>query len=288
MGSEQSISMRNNGYSAKSDEYPEKELMINSAVKTNKKVDFLINSSSSSTTRLEAALAKAEEIDGYRERVSKNRYNSYARKGQIYAPSETQLEDTVIELPQSPRWVPHGHIIWMNPSADKGLPHTRPPNLICMPHGFPVTLLKKTLFHERIHLSQRENPDAWNLLIKTAWDMHPYDGALPAVLEERRRLNPDILLAPHFLWKGEYIPFAVFKYLANPSLNETVLCWYHVPTKQVLTDASSIPEWNSFFGSVPDGEHPYEIAAYLMSDTTLSCPAKTVLLQYAESILGVK
>lgn len=84
----------------------------------------------------------------------------------------------------------------MDPTADGGLPHTRPPNFICIPYNFPTEDLAKTVLHERVHVSQRLHPEAWERLFGEVWDMKPWHGSIPAEIESRRRLNPDILNIP--------------------------------------------------------------------------------------------
>jgi len=222
------------------------------------------------------ALVAAERIDGYMLAVSKNRYNRKARFGKNYMPT-FDVVDMVIPSPDPSQPWPSGQVLWMEPSADGGLPHTRPPYYICMPKTYPEDKLQNTLLHERIHVSQRMYPNEWIDMIKNAWGMTVWNDTLPSNIEDRRRLNPDILMAPHFAWKNEYVPCSIFVDLTDPSLNKIQLVWYHIPTRTIRTDVNTIPGWKDFFGIIPHGEHPYEIAAYLLSDDSLSCRAKNAI-----------
>jgi hypothetical protein len=217
------------------------------------------------------ALESAERIDGYRKRVQTNRYNAIARANQIYAPVNKNPDR---HIPETGPWE-NGIVVWMNNSADGGLPHTRPPNYVCIPSSFPEAALKKTLLHERIHLSQRKYPKEWIKLIMAAWGMNVWSGVIPIHLENRRRINPDLLLAPHFLWKNTYLPLCIFADLANASLTNTRIVWFNIQTRTVI---SKLNDWSVFFGKdIKDDEHPWEIAAYILSDMSIVCPASKLL-----------
>jgi hypothetical protein len=222
------------------------------------------------------ALIAAEHIDGYNLAISKNKYNRKARFGNNYMPTFDVVQRSIPSHDPSQPW-PSGQVVWMEPTADGGLPHTRPPYYICMSKTYPEDKLENTLLHERIHVSQRMYPNEWIDMVKHAWDMPIWNDVLPSNLEDRRRLNPDILMAPHFVWKNEYIPCSIFIDLTNPSLHNIQLVWYHIPSRTIRTDVSTVPGWQDFFGTIPHGEHPYEIAAYLLSDDSASCPAKNAI-----------
>ena len=229
------------------------------------------------------ALSRAEHIDGYRKRVFLSRLNYRARAGQIYTPAVYPVQKEIPNPDSTEPW-PSGQVVWMNSTADGGLPHTRPPYYICMPETFPTASLETTMRHERIHIHQRMYPEEWVIFIESAWPFKVWKNAeLPHSLLEQERLNPDLLWSPRFIWKENYVPIAVFNSLIKPKLNDVNICWYTPSHGIIVKDQTQIPEWSDFFGSqVRDAEHPYEIAAYLLSDKNISCPAKSALLQHIE------
>lgn len=244
------------------------------------------------------ALDLAESIDGYRTSIQENRYNTKARLFQIYLPVSEKLYTNAlakIKIPITETFfsIPQGNIIWMNSTAELGYPHTRPSSLICMPLSIAddYEIFTKTLYHERIHLSQRKDSEKWIQIMNDAWNMKVWKGNLPESVEKRRRINPDTILAPHFVWKDEYVSFCIFKDLVSPSLSETILCWWHIPSSTIITDSTVIPDWNTFFGENGKSarcEHPYESAAYFLSDPMISCPAKTILQDHVMKYLSKK
>jgi hypothetical protein len=208
------------------------------------------------------ALFRAEQIDQYQQRVKESPINIKARVGQTYMPTPFSIKRGV--PPANPRdpW-PNGQVIWMSESADAGLPHTRAPNYICMSIAFPEAQLASTLLHERIHISQRLHPKAWVDLMADAWAMKPWYGDIPDKLRKALRVNPDLVNAPTFIWKDRFVPMGIFKDEQRPKLADIQVVWWDVKGRVILYEPP--PGWKEFFGDVPAGEHPYEIAAYLLT-----------------------
>jgi len=221
------------------------------------------------------ALQRAEQIDGYRTAVNDSKLNRLARSKQTYMPAVHSLDIPISPADPAQPW-PNGQVIWMDPTADGGLPHTRAPYFICLPSTINRSSLNQTLTHERIHVSQRLHPDAWVSLMESAWSMTPWNGSLPDELEFRHRLNPDLYNAPRFIWKGQWVPIAIFQSTEKPNLTEINLVWWNDVTRTMHRDPP--PGWTSFFGSNPSGEHPYEIAAYLLAENTSTNKAYQALL----------
>lgn len=208
------------------------------------------------------ALYKAERIDGYRQQVDQSPLNRLARSGQDYLPSAYSVERVIPDADLAEPW-PSGQVVWMDPTADAGLPHTRAPNLICISRDFPAADLKTTILHERVHVSQKLHPNAWRNLFDEPWNFKPWSGKLPAELDHRRRINPDLLGIPHYIWKDTWVPLALFKSSSQPRLNETDLVWWN--DKQKVLHREAPPGWLDFFGYIPAGEHPFELIAYLVA-----------------------
>jgi len=206
------------------------------------------------------ALYRAETMDSYRERVEISPTNRIARKTLKYLPA---LHTNLKEIPKADKPWPNGKVIWMDPDSDNGLPHTRPPNLICLPSTLPDSSLASTLLHERVHLSQRLHSVEWDNIFKNAWSMTPWKGSLPPDIQLRRRINPDLILVPFFQWKKQWVPVATFKSLTSPMLNDVDIVWWDTIGRVVHRDPPL--GWVDFFGTVDSGhEHPYELSAYMI------------------------
>jgi len=151
---------------------------------------------------------------------------------------------------------------------EEGLPHTRPPSTI----WFPESALRgnrrkfnETFLHECIHLHQREHESKWLAFYQDAWDFKPWTSEIPAELEGRRRLNPDTLRSPFFIWRGRYIPIAIYNNPGTADLRSVRLVFLE-PSNSWSTVAP--PGWHSFFGTLEPSicEHPHEMSAYFLSD----------------------
>jgi len=211
------------------------------------------------------ALNRAEIIDQYRSTVKQSVPNIIARHQYTYMPTVHSVPIPIPPADPTQPW-PNGQVVWMNSSADGGLPHTRAPFFICLPESINTKTLATTLLHERIHVSQRLHPKAWIDLMQSAWSMTPWiDSSLPQEIQSRLRINPDLLGAPHFLWKNEWVPLGIFKSINKPVLSEIDIIWWNPTTRTVHRE--SPPGWDAYFGKNPAGEHPYEIAAYLIASS---------------------
>ncbi len=147
-----------------------------------------------------------------------------------------------------------------------GLPHTRPPNTIWFPESaLSSAKFSETFLHECIHLHQREHEADWNRFYEEKWGFKPFSGALPPNVERRRRLNPDTIRAPCYIWRDEYIPVAVYSKPDQADLQQVGLIF----AKKDGSASSVCPQgWIEFFGSRDPSvcEHPHEMAAYFLSD----------------------
>lgn len=223
----------------------------------------------------------AERIDGYQLRISDSKANKLARDSSVY---QAETNKVTLEIPpadpgKGPWW--SGQVLWMNPSADNGLPHTRPPAYICLPSNLPKDSLAKTLLHERVHIHQRRYPEKWNEFFEKKWNFKPWSGRLPPELEKARRLNPDLLPIPFYVWKDTWVPYGSFNDPANPTLKQATTVFFNV--KQKVVSKQPPDGWKAFFGSMTSDEHPWEIAAYLVVDPNKS-PASKALEEAVKSL----
>lgn len=223
-----------------------------------------------------AVLATAESIDHYRELCRTDRANALARDGQMYVYSHPTMaqRDALNERIQSyesmiPTRLKNDltdiQVVPLLPSADGNMPHTRPPNLICLPmSGSGLTL--ETYIHELWHVHQRKYYDIWTRFFKNSWYFEPFKGQIPVRLLNQLRFNPDTMADMFWVWKGTWVPMCLFLDPVNPSFQNTAVWYYNVKTQIHRTTAP--PEYVAFFSSTlpPSAyEHPCELSAYFLA-----------------------
>jgi hypothetical protein len=213
-------------------------------------------------------LAKAEEIDNYQVECYEDRCNSYARRNFSYAPNtvssveyyNNMFTSFVSRVPQQLRDVGELRILLLMPSADGGMPHTRPPNLICYPGHLSASV--STFVHELCHVHQRKFPMMWNIIFTTlGWSV--WNGSLPPALDSCRRYNPDTIDRP--LWiNGDWVPIPVFRDVMKPVLGEVDI-WFYNAKKQY--HVRTVPDEIEIEGLPHSAyEHPREITAYIIGE----------------------
>ncbi len=216
-------------------------------------------------------LDKAELHDGYRSRCRANRLNAAARQGQEYeldaaTPAATlciqSIRDTVPLVEGCEFAVLHA-------TADGGMPHTRAPNLICLPTGTlpkgsqPTPTFCETIAHEGIHIHQRKYPAEWRALLrKKGWEPVATE-AIPEDLRAQARLNPDTMAAPYWAWKGAHVPIPCL--IEGGGLNDIRTRWLDLRTGAILhTPPKSFP------GPGHSYDHPFEEYAYAFQTSARS------------------
>jgi hypothetical protein len=219
-------------------------------------------------------LEMAERIDSYFYICQSDPMNALARRNLTYAvnsisPKEaahyqTLLNHMIKELPIRLRMdLEDISIIPLMPSSDGGMPHTRPQSLICYPQIGQLTSLS-TMIHELWHVHQRKYKDTWKLIFeKLGWS--EWDGALPAFLEKNRRVNPDTVDAPLWVYQNTWVPIPVFQDISLPDVTEVNIWFYHIKEHYHL---KQIPiKLGNYFPNLPQSayEHPRELTAYLLA-----------------------
>jgi len=219
----------------------------------------------------EAYLRNAERLDFYLEECHDSPMNLIARQKLVYAPNTVanaaHYQDVLkrLVIPSRLRMdLPDVSIISLMPSADAGMPHTRPGNIICVPHLEQLTS-KQTMIHELWHLHQRQYHEGWEKIFSLlGWA--PWKGELPARLEENRRLNPDTLDAPLWIFQDTWIPVPIFRDIRNPVLSEADIWFYHAKEGHHLR-AVPLSLQSLFPAASPMAfEHPRELTAYVLSE----------------------
>lgn len=194
-------------------------------------------------------LQQAEELDRFFQRVRENPINRRAREGLSYLPVNNYTE----------KWQGNTEIVTMSPTAEAGMPHTRPPNIICMPQWFPESKRDETLAHEYVHIHQRRNLDKWNRYFqKEGWSR--IDALeLPERLVTRCRMNPDTIDQPFWQWKDRFVPLPLYEREDKPQLREIVVHWYD--RESGARQPEPPRSFLELYGSAPQSEHPREITA---------------------------
>ncbi len=221
-------------------------------------------------------LDAADLIDYYIEDCQDDRLNALARKNLNYRANAVALQDlthakSFIEgvyafLPQR-LLIDLGEvkIIQLMPTADGGMPHTRPDNIICYP-DFAQLFSRTTLVHELWHIHQRIFVEQWRLAFKRmGWTM--WNGTLPKQLDEGRRYNPDTIDSPFWIFNDTWVPVPVFKDITHPKVGEVEI-WFYNPVKDYHSRQIP-PELLNYCPHLPSAayEHPRELAAYILSES---------------------
>jgi hypothetical protein len=205
--------------------------------------------------------------------------NTAARRGQDYTVRQPTSDSAPFyaAVERFPKWLrnylpPILYVIYLANSADGGMPHTRPQNIVCLPLHMRVDdpAGQTTFMHECIHIHQRTYPDLWKRLYSEILELEPYNGPLPDSVQERRRLNPDTLAEPLYMWRGIWVAVPVFTQPDAPQLGAVKILYYNVRTG--AWQAFMPPEMVAEFGllSTAQAEHPAELAAYLLSEDSSS------------------
>ena len=222
------------------------------------------------------ALEKAEMIDGYRRACQTNRANWAVREGQGYELSaiskkaEGFLSDCVNSIPLYEGM----EIAILNAEADGGLPHTRPPNLVCLPEGLCKELpapkkFRETLLHEAIHIHQRWEPELWEqFCIREGWSPISRE-VVPEEFRDRCRINPDTISRPFWAWESYHVPLPMFPQHKTGSISATSIEWLN--TRTLAIHHNPPKTFVKKYGRAYDQpEHPYEIYAEMFSEAGIS------------------
>lgn len=231
-------------------------------------------------------LQRAESEDGYRVACAKSPLNWAARKGQVYDlaaisdAATVSLTDAVHSVPLTQGC----EFAILDGSADSGMPHTRAPNVICIPapmckEGRASKDFLEMLAHEAIHVHQRRAAPVWRQgLAAAGWE--PLDGAkIPPAVAEILRINPDTMAAPLWSWNSHHVPLPTFTTKISPGLGDVRIVWMDLRTGALFptpppTFSAAAAKRNSQSAkrsepvaalSAAAYEHPYEFYAYTLS-----------------------
>jgi len=216
-----------------------------------------MSSQPNTQAKAQELLKIAESQDGFFARVKGSAVNRLARRNCTYeAWNDQSLAVTAKALLHPEDSV---DIVILDPSAEGGMPHTRP-GLICLPAHYPTSKLKETLEHEMVHISQKRQKTLWaSRAALEGWEPHP--GIIPDFWASRLRLNPDTF-GTLYAWKGRYLPLPVYIREDKPAMREIEVRWLDVAEGIVKkSPPTSFTQEYGDLGAV-QMEHPYELWAY--------------------------
>ena len=154
------------------------------------------------------------------------------------------------------------NIVYLDPKSDAGLPHTRGQYTICLPGYMAWDPNFRTLHHEVIHLSQKQNLEKWWRWYNDHWQFEVLGSGptVPAKWRMIQRQNPDTLDSPLVVWRKRYVPLTVFSTPSSPDLRICKRGFYDLKMNQFVWECP--PGWVEMFGEGFNDEHPHEIAAH--------------------------
>lgn len=200
-------------------------------------------------------LQEAEQNDHFFKKVQSDPVNAKAREHHSYVAMSETTKPYLLGT----------EIVTMHPTAEAGMPHTRPPNFICMPIYFPEERLPRTLIHELIHVDQRRRRFKWDAFFeRQGWTRVP-DSDIPERWLRRCRLNPDTADQRFWAWKGRYVPLPLYEREDKPDLRQVSIRWWDRETGILQSQTPrSFQERFGFDPSQP--EHPRELAAVELAE----------------------
>jgi hypothetical protein len=214
-----------------------------------------------------------ESEDGYRG-LLKDKYmagsiNMRARK-HLYIPSSEAQTDVLTVTTEVPVKGPV-HLVFLDGMADAGLPHTRGMSGIAMPVYLLWKMDYKTLDHELVHLSQKQNYDVWWAMYRREWNFTQATDAqiksIPLKWRSKRRMNPDTLMDPFTVWRDRFMPLSVFLSESSPDLRSCKRGFWDLSLEQWTWEPPS--GWEETFGTGFNDEHPNEIAAHWLDGSAV-------------------
>jgi len=169
----------------------------------------------------------------------------------------------------------------VNDTCQNGLPHTTDNRTIRMTReAYDDSNVESTLKHERIHLAQKTNPEAWRRFYRDSWgyelnSLPPPD--LPPKYVGDMRPNPDTADTPYVIWDGRYIFVANYSSTERTLRNARVVVYDRLLKREIQNPP---PQWKARFcveGKCPfQYEHPHELAAELWTNDSTSPAGHTL------------
>lgn len=209
-------------------------------------------------------IKEAEDKDNFQEACKKNYVNSLVRYNHSYTIDSNSYIDTINSYVSQYPIFNNINIIQLDPSAENGYPHTRL-NIICIPSNARFPSLEKTLFHEVVHIHQRNNPNLWNhFLNKEGWFLESKE-IIPERWREKCRLNPDTYEKQFWSFQKHYIPLPLYLKDSFVKFEDIKVMYYDLKTG--ILEHSPPKIITNKYGNISQPEHPYEIYAVILAET---------------------
>ena len=222
-------------------------------------------------------LHEAEQKDFYIEECLDDHDNMIARHNLQYTPNtinDYEYDTAMSFLKSNYNKIPTKlqnelytvNIIILMPSAEGGMPHTRPSNIICYPDISQLYSIT-TLIHELWHLHQRTYQEKWfQIFHKLGWSY--WSGSIPSSINSHRRFNPDTIDYPLWIFRNRWIPIPVFRNISSPIINEVDIWFYNpIEKKHVKQIPYELRKLFPKLSSPSAYEHPRELTAYILSES---------------------
>lgn len=200
-------------------------------------------------------LQNAETYDHFFQQIYSDPVNKAARDSLSYVAMSSQTKPYLLNT----------EIVTMHPTAEAGMPHTRPPNLICMPLYYPDSRMKETLQHELIHIDQRRRRYKWNAFFEQEGWRQVEISEIPERWLQRCRMNPDTIDERFWAWQGRHVPLPLYVREDKPDLRQVLVQWWDKETGIKQSEAPrSFQERYGYMPSQP--EHPRELTAVELAE----------------------
>ena len=205
-------------------------------------------------------LKRAESIDYFQERCKQNYVNSTVRKNFLYVTDYNSYYNTVKEFMDKYPIFTDVILVQLDSSAENGYPHTRPNSIICIPSNARFPSLKKTLFHEVVHIHQRKNEQLWERFLNSKGWFLEFPNSVPERWRERCRINPDTCLKQFWSFQHRWIPLPLYVNDYNAKFEDVKIVFYDLETG--ILEHNPPDSFVKLYGSSPSQpEHPYELYA---------------------------
>jgi hypothetical protein len=120
-----------------------------------------------------------------------------------------------------------------------------------------------TIIHELWHVHQRKYKDTWvKVFEQLGWK--EWSGRLPELLEKYRRINPDTIDSPLWVYQDTWVPVPIFRDITLPSMSDVDIWFYHTKDGRHVKQIPSEMEISGLPKSAY--EHPREMTAYVLAD----------------------
>jgi len=207
-------------------------------------------------------LDNAELIDNFFELCKYNFCNREVRKNNIYKPEYNNYINTINKFLKEKKI--NASVIQLHPSAENGFPHTRPNNIICIPSSARFPSLETTIFHELVHIHQRNNLELWTRFLHNENWFEISEELIPERWKDNIRYNPDTIYSTFWAFENRYVPLPIFIKPHNPSFNDIKVMFYDLNSG--ILDHNPPKSFIKKYGEYRQIEHVFEIYAVILEN----------------------